>query len=120
MSDSDELKQMTERAMIAEARVAELLEKQSQLGGDKSLSGSLSSAAGDAELRKRAEAAEAQREELRSQNKKLEAEMEEEEEKLRRALEELDKLKGDQGRIAQLEEELKKAQEAAASQWLLK
>jgi len=109
MSDSDELKAMTERAKIAEARVAELLEKQSQIGGDKPLSGSLSSPADDSKLRQRAEAAEAQREELRAQKEKLEREMEEEEEKLRKALLDLDKTKGDRERIARLEEKLKQA-----------
>jgi tetratricopeptide (TPR) repeat protein len=39
VSDSDELKQMTERAMAAEARVAELLEEQSRVGEAKTPEG---------------------------------------------------------------------------------
>ena len=116
MSVEDELKAMTARAQIAEARVAELLEEQKRIGGDKPLTGSLSAAADDSKLRKRAEAAEAEREDLRAKKDKLESELEEEEEKLRRALEALDQAKGDKQRISQLENDLRQAQEAATSQ----
>jgi len=116
MADSDELKAMTERAKIAEARVAELLEEQKRIGGPKPLTGSLSAAADDSKLRQRAEAAEAEREDLRAKKNKLEHELEEEEEKLRKALHDLDKAKGDKERIARLEAELSQAREAAANQ----
>ncbi|MFC1654610.1 tetratricopeptide repeat protein [Myxococcota bacterium] len=85
MSDADDLKQMTDRAMIAEARVAELIEEQSRIGGSKPLSGSLSSSGGDTMLRQRAEAAESEREDLRAQKIKLESSLAEKEEELKKA-----------------------------------